>query len=303
MLTMSKHNIFVKPGDILREKYKVVEHIATGGMSEVYRVQEVNNSFQEWAVKISNMSSKLSRKLIDETKLLSELDHPILPRVADFFQDDNYFYLVLEYVEGVSLAEFLEDDSNELKLEDIVNIGVQLCDVLYYLHTRKPHPIIYRDLKPGNILLKKDDQIKLIDFGISRKYQEKQMRDTVQIGTVGFAAPEQFEKKQTDKRTDLFSLGALLYYLLSKGKYVYIAQEPIKSLNSSIPKSLETCVDQLVELDPEDRLQDVREAKILLLKAREEWEHRKSKQYSKKNLLPYVIGSFAVVATIILFSL
>ncbi|WP_147380249.1 serine/threonine protein kinase [Oceanobacillus picturae] len=300
---MSKHNIFVKPGDILREKYKVVEHIATGGMSEVYRVQEVNNSFQEWAVKISNMSSKLSRKLIDETKLLSELDHPILPRVADFFQDDNYFYLVLEYVEGVSLAEFLEDDSNELKLEDIVNIGVQLCDVLYYLHTRKPHPIIYRDLKPGNILLKKDAQITLIDFGISRKYQEKQMRDTVQIGTVGFAAPEQFEKKQTDKRTDLFSLGALLYYLLSKGKYVYITQEPIKSLNSSIPKSLETCVGQLVELDPEDRLQDVREAKILLLKAREEWEHRKSKQYSKKNLLPYVIGSLAVVATIILFSL
>ncbi|MFD2630914.1 serine/threonine protein kinase [Oceanobacillus kapialis] len=298
---MSKHNIFIKPGDILRDKYKVLEHIATGGMSEVYRIQEINNTDREWAVKVSNMSSKLSRKLVDETKLLSELDHPTLPQVADFFQNDDYFYLVLEYIEGESLADYLADETNKLELDRILDIGVQLCDVLYYLHTRTPQPIIYRDIKPGNILMKKSGQIKLIDFGISRKYQEKQMKDTVQIGTVGFAAPEQFEKRQTDHRTDLFSLGALLYYLLSDGKYVYVSQQPIKSLNPNILKSLARCIDQLVQLNPEDRIQDVMEAKAQLLKAGEEWSSQQEEKTSSKKWFPFVTGSLLIIATILLF--
>lgn len=269
---MNKHGILIKEGDILNNKYKVLSHIASGGMSEVYLIEEINNPAKKWAVKIANMSSKLALKLVDETKILSELDHPNLPHVADFFSSDDYFFLVLEYIDGVTLSEYFEQNNYELPTDMVLQTGLQLCDLLHYLHNREPDPIIYRDVKPGNIMVMNDGTIKLIDFGIARKFQENRMKDTVQIGTVGFAAPEQFEKKQTDTRTDLFSLGALLYYLLSKGKYVYIAQKPIRHYQKSLSKSLENSINQLVQLEPENRLQNAVEAKELLLKAREEYK-------------------------------
>ncbi|MBR3118340.1 MULTISPECIES: serine/threonine protein kinase [Oceanobacillus] len=292
---MNKHNIHIKKGDILNGKYHVLSHIASGGMSEVYLVEEVNDTNRRWAVKITNMESKLASKLIDETKLLSELEHSNLPRVIDFFSTENYFFLVQEYIDAVSLSDYFQLYNNQLSVDTIIKIGVQLCDVLHYLHTQKPFPIVYRDIKPGNIMINKDREIKLIDFGIARKFQHNRMKDTVQVGTVGFAAPEQFEKKQTDTRTDLFSLGALLYYLLSQGKYVYIVQKPIKKLHKRLPKSLDRCVTQLVELQPEDRLQDAREAKILMLKAKEEWENKRSQKWDWSIIRPISIVSISIV--------
>lgn len=292
---MNKHNIHIKKGDILNGKYHVLSHIATGGMSEVYFVEEVNDTNRRWAVKVTNMESKLASKLIDETKLLSELEHSNLPRVVDFFSTADYFFLVQEYIDAVSLSDYFQLYNNQLPLDTIIKIGVQLCDVLHYLHTQKPFPIIYRDIKPGNIMINKDTEIKLIDFGIARKFQQDRMKDTVQVGTVGFAAPEQFEKKQTDTRTDLFSLGALLYYLLSQGKYVYIAQKPIKQLHKRLPKSFDKCVTHLVELQPENRLQDAREAKILMLKAKEEWENKRNRKWDWTLLRPISIISISIV--------
>lgn len=276
---MSKHGIYIKNGDILNNKYIVLSHIATGGMSEVYLVSEQNHPDKKWAVKVSNVNSKLARKLIDEAKILTELNHPALPYVADFFSTDQYFYLVIDYIEGQTLTDYFNQKDNHLSIELILKIGIQLADVLNYLHKHHPHPIIYRDVKPGNIIIQENGSLTLIDFGIARKYQKDQIKDTVRIGTVGFAAPEQFEKKQTDVRTDIFSLGALLYYLVSKGKYVYIAQKPIREFQKGMPKSLERCIEESVELEPKDRLQDIREAKVYLLKAREEWENSKVSQF------------------------
>ena len=135
-------------------------------MSEVYLVEEVNDTNRRWAVKITNMESKLASKLIDETKLLSELEHSNLPRVIDFFSTENYFFLVQEYIDAVSLSDYFQLYNNQLSVDMIIKIGVQLCDVLHYLHTQKPFPIVYRDIKPGNIMINKDREIKLIDFGI-----------------------------------------------------------------------------------------------------------------------------------------
>lgn len=280
---MSKHDIYIKNGDILNQKYIVLSHLATGGMSEVYLVSELNNPNQKWAVKVSNVTSKLAQKLVDEAKILSVLNHPSLPYVADFFTTDQYFYLVIEYIQGPTLTDYFDESNSQLSIEMILNIGIQLSDVLNYLHKQNPDPIIYRDVKPGNIIIKEDGQVMLIDFGIARKYQKDQLKDTVRIGTVGFAAPEQFEKKQTDVRTDIFSLGALLYYLVSKGKYVYIAQKPIREFQKGLPKSLERCIEECVELEPKDRLTDIREAKIYLLKAREEWKNSKITQLMYKH--------------------
>ncbi|AXI09532.1 hypothetical protein CUC15_11630 [Oceanobacillus zhaokaii] len=269
---MNKHGILIERGDLLNNKYIVLSHIASGGMSGVYLIEEKNNPDKRWAVKITSMTNKMAAKLKDEARLLSELHHSNLPHVVDFFQTEEYFYLVQEYVEGVSLSDQMALYNNQLPMETILQIGIELCDVLHYLHNQKPYPIIYRDIKPGNIMMMSNQSIKLIDFGIARRFQDNLLHDTVQVGTVGFAAPEQFEKKQTDSRTDLFSLGALLYYLVSKGKYVYIAQKPVRDFNKIMPKHLEKCINQLVQLQPEDRLQDAREAKILLLKAKEELE-------------------------------
>lgn len=280
---MSKHGIHINDGDVLNHKYVVLSHIATGGMSEVYLVSDLKQPSQKWAVKVSSVTSKLARKLIDEAKILSALDHPTLPYVADFFSTDQYFYLVMEYIEGNTLTDYFEQNNRKLSVETILDIGVQLSDVLHYLHKQEPDPIIYRDIKPGNIMIKENGQIVLVDFGIARKYQEDQLKDTVRIGTVGFAAPEQFEKKQTDARTDIFSLGALLYYLFSKGKYVYIAQKPIRDFQKGLPSHLEQCIQTCTQLEPEKRIQDIREAKILLLKAKEEWEKGKLTQFIYKH--------------------
>ncbi|RDW21726.1 serine/threonine protein kinase [Oceanobacillus chungangensis] len=269
---MNKHGILIERGDLLNNKYIVLSHIASGGMSEVYLIEEKNNLGKRWAVKITSITNKLAAKLKDEARLLSELHHSSLPHVVDFFQTEEYFYLVQEYVEGVSLSDQMALYNNQLPMETILHIGIELCEVLHYLHNQKPYPIIYRDIKPGNIMVMNNRSIKLIDFGIARRFQENLIQDTVQVGTVGFAAPEQFEKRQTDRRTDLFSLGALLYYLVSKGKYVYIAQKPIRDFNKKIPKDLEKCINKLVQLQPKDRIQDAREAKKLLLKAQEELE-------------------------------
>lgn len=298
---LNKHDIHVHEGEILKEKYKVLSHIASGGMSEVYLVEEISNPDIKWAIKISNMTSKLSGKLVDETKILSELDHPNLPHVADFFSSDAYFYLVLEYIDGTVLSDYFTEHNNQLPMEIILQIGIQLCELLHYLHNHKPYPIIYRDIKPGNIMMMKDGTMKLIDFGIARKFQLNQLKDTVQIGTVGFAAPEQFEKKQTDTRTDLFSLGALLYFLISEGKYVYVAQKPIRSYKKKLPKSLEKCINQLVELQPEDRMGDSREAKIYLLKAKEEWHDKKFNtwNWSFIRFISVISISLAVIGYII----
>lgn len=280
MRKMSKHGIFIEKEEIINDKYKVLEHIATGGMSEVYLVEEVDYSGRTWAMKVANTTDKLSQKLVDETKLLSELDHPNLPQIVDFFAADDFFYLVMEYAEGTVLSDYFEANEKKLPFDLLMDVGIQLCDCLAYLHDLA-EPIIYRDIKPGNIILQDDGTIMLIDFGIARKFRENKLKDTARIGTVGFAAPEQFEQKQTDSRTDLFSLGALLFYLLSGGKYIYITGKDKRIVMKKVPKSLKKCIRKLVSLGPDDRLQNARDARRLLMQAKEQ----RKKSWSSKKIL------------------
>ncbi|MBS3680351.1 serine/threonine protein kinase [Ornithinibacillus massiliensis] len=295
---MSKHGIKINNEQILQDKYRVVTHIASGGMSEVYLVEDIHDSQQQWAMKIVNKESKLSKKIVDETKILSELDHPNISKMIDFFTSEKYIFLVMEYAEGTVLSEFLLEKQFDLPINKVIEIGIQISDILHYLHTRSI-PIIYRDIKPGNIILSNNGSIKLIDFGISRKYQDDKMKDTLKIGTVGFAAPEQFEQKQSDFRTDLFSLGALLYFILSKGKYVYVAQKPISYFVDDIPRKLEKCINQLVELKPEKRIQNAQEVKVLLTSSLEEKQVKKSR--FARNMV--VIALFIVIFITVFFVL
>lgn len=294
---MAKHNIHLDDGEVLKDRYQIIRKIGSGGMSVVYLAKEIMNEQRLWAIKVADMENKISKRLFSEAKILSELDHPNLPKIADFFSsnDERYFYLVQEYVNGKSLYEIFEQAENFLEEEFIVDIGIQLCDVLHYLHTLKPTPVIYRDLKPANIMITEENDLKLIDFGIARKYVHEQVKDTLQIGTVGFAAPEQFEKRQSDTRTDLFSLGALMYYLLTGGKYVYIAQQPVQSFRGSLTKSLKKCIRLLVKTNPEERIQTAEEVKGYLLEAKNEM----SKNSNGWLITSYFVSIFFFIGVIL----
>lgn len=296
---MSKHGIHIENADTISDKYNVLTHVATGGMSEVYLVEEIDSPGRTWALKVANLKHKLAQKLVDETKILSELEHPSLPKIADFFQTDDYFYLVMEYGQGPVLDDYFEENGYRLPPELIMDIGIQLCDCLSYLHGLK-EPVIYRDIKPGNVILRPDGSLMLVDFGIARKFHKDKLKDTVRIGTVGFAAPEQFEKKQTDSRSDLYSLGALLFYLLSGGTYVHTAGVEKDSFMKRAPKRLRKCIKKLVERNPDDRIQDTSVVKDSLVQVQEDLQNKAAKS---KHSIVYTSVVSSVVIILAIFGL
>ena len=146
--------------------------------------------------------------------MIKRLDHPAIVRIVDIIDDGDVIYIIEDYIEGETLASILESNGAQPQ-ELVIKWAMQLCEALEYLHTRKP-PIIYRDMKPANVMVKPDGNIKIIDFGIAREYKESGLADTVCLGTRGYAAPEQFGGKgQTDARTDVYCLGATLYHMVT----------------------------------------------------------------------------------------
>ena len=141
---------------------------------------------------------------------LSHLDHPSIPKIVDSFETEDTVCIVRDYVQGISLNKL----SFSLDEEQIIDIGKQLCDILTYLHSQEP-PVIHRDIKPQNVILDDNERVHLIDFGISRNFSEKALKDTVHIGTEGFMPPEQYGFSQTDCRADIYSMGVLLCWLLT----------------------------------------------------------------------------------------
>lgn len=208
----------LKTGTVLDGKYKILNVIGRGGMSVVYlAINERAN--KTWAVKEvrkdgSNDFALVRQNLAAETEMLKKLDHPNLPAIVDVIDQGDSLLLVMDYIEGRSLLDLLESRGRQPP-DLVVEWAEQLCDVLAYLHSRRP-PIIYRDMKPANIILRPNGMLALIDFGTAREYKEEEAGDTVWLGTRGYAAPEQFGKMgQTDARTDIYTLGATIFHLLT----------------------------------------------------------------------------------------
>lgn len=251
-------------GTILFDRYKIVSLLGQGGMGSVYLAEDTKLQGKRWAVKESLLHSRSPAAFTAEANLLVQLDHPYLPKIVDFYPPDRdgYSYLVMDYVVGDTLQAIFERDGG-LPVLRAVKVAVQLCDLFAYLHGFQPKPIIYRDLKPSNIMIDDQDHVRLIDFGIARNYDKDRVADTVHLGTVGFAAPEQFQGKQTDARTDLYMLGALLYYLLSGGLYYKTGESPADKLRV-LPRSLTEVIDKLLQTDPDLRYQTAEEVKSAL---------------------------------------
>lgn len=254
----------LKIGSIIDGKYKILNKVGQGGMSVVYLAMN-EKANKQWAIKEVRKDGVkdfelIKQGLIVETDMLKKLSHPSLPSIVDVIEDDNTFLIVMDYIQGNPLSKTLEEYGAQSQ-ENVVEWAKQLCDVLGYLHSRNP-PIIYRDMKPANVMLKPDGSITLIDFGTAREYKSKNIADTTCLGTIGYAAPEQFGGMgQTDARTDTYCLGATLYHLVTGMNPCEPPYEikPIRQINPALSNGLEKIIMKCTQRDPDARYQSCAE--------------------------------------------
>ena len=248
-------------GSLVDGKYKILNKIGQGGMSVVYLAMN-ERANKQWAIKevrkdgVQNFEV-VKQGLIAETEMLKKLSHPNLPSIIDVIDGDGTFLIVMDYIEGRHLESVVKEYGAQSQ-EDVIEWAKQLCDVLAYLHSRKP-PIIYRDMKPSNVMLKPDGKVMLIDFGTAREFKENSVADTTCLGTQGYAAPEQYGGHgQTDARTDIYCLGATLYHLLTGHNPSEPPYEmyPIRYWNPELSSGLEEIILKCTQKNPDDRYQN-----------------------------------------------
>src|SRR5437762_12174628 len=247
---------------LLKDRYRILVPLGQGGFGAVYKVEDTYDGNRHLALKEINLSALTAEEIIEattafnrEVAMLSVLTFPNLPRIYDHFTDREHWYLVMDYIEGETLELYLERTQNgRLALKEVLEIGIQLCTVLEYLHTREPS-IIFRDLKPSNVMRTSSGHLYLIDFGIARHFKPGQPRDTVPLGSPGYAAPEQYGRAQTTPRADIYSLGALLHQLLTGNNPAQtpfrFALFPLQDLSTF--EKLRSLLLQMVAMDVNER--------------------------------------------------
>jgi eukaryotic-like serine/threonine-protein kinase len=247
---------------LLKQRYRLLGPIGQGGFGVVYKAEDTQCGDRLVAIKEINLGFLTAQEVIEATDafnrevlLLSGLTHPNLPQLYDHFADTTHWYLVSDFIAGETLERYLNKTRHRyLPLEEVLGIGIQLCTVLDYLHTREP-PIIFRDLKPANIIRTSNGHLYLIDFGIARRFKPGQARDTIALGSPGYAAPEQYGKAQTTPRADIYSLGATLHHLLTGNDPTQkpFCFAPVHLQNQSTPDRLQSLLVQMVEMDVNKR--------------------------------------------------
>lgn len=251
-----KQNMDMKK--MLGHKYRAGKRIGKGGMGCVYQVYCVENGKQYAAKIIENNTVTGSGE--KEAKMLSNLNHHMLPEIREYFHYDYFTVIIMEYIHGSNMEEYIKRNGPVTKKKAVLFLR-QLSDVLIYLHGQEP-PVIYRDLKPSNIMVENKGGLKLIDFGTARSFKSESDNDTIALGTPGYAAPEQLSgEAQSDVRTDIYSLGATMYYILTGvdiGKPPFEAK-PIHLIRSDIDRYLEDIVLRCLQKNPESRYQSVSE--------------------------------------------
>lgn len=289
----------IEIGTVIDGKYEVLREIGRGGMSVVYLAMDTHLN-KQWAVK--EIRKKGSGKndevvvnsLLAEANMMKRLDHPSLPRIVDIIDNGVTIYVVMDYIEGESLDKILNEYGAQSE-EMVIGWAKQLCDALGYLHSQKP-PIIYRDMKPANVMLKPEGNIKIIDFGIAREYKEQNLADTTVLGTKGYAPPEQYSG-QTDARSDIFALGMTMHHLLTgvdprSGE----AYAPVRQWNPELSEGIEIIIDRCVEPAAENRYQSCSD--LLYDLEHPELITKGFKKKQKRKLISFIIalGLSAVMA-------
>jgi outer membrane protein assembly factor BamB/tRNA A-37 threonylcarbamoyl transferase component Bud32 len=267
-------------GTLLQNRYQIIGVLGMGGMATVYKARDMRfaNVTRLCAVKeMVNLASDPQLREIAiqnferEANILATTNHPAMPQIYDFFSESTRSYLVMELIDGDDLENYLADvvPHEFLDEELVVDWALQLCDVLSYLHNHQPQPIIFRDLKPGNIMLDQQGRVRLVDFGIAKVFQTGQ-KGTM-IGTEGYSPPEQY-RGSAEPRADIYALGATLHHLLTKQdprlEPPFSFQErPISAANPNVNPQLEAVIMKAVEYDIDKRYATVEEFRKAVMAA------------------------------------
>ena len=266
------------PGTNLVNRYLIQDVIGVGGMGSVYRARDLHfpNVVKLVAVKemINQAPDLLVRQTVvqnfeREANILATLSHPSIPRIYDYFTLDNRSYLVLEFVNGRDLEVVLSQADTFISEEQILDWAIQLCDVLNFLHTHKPDPIVFRDMKPSNVMVNQHNHIILVDFGIAKPFQTGQ-KGTM-IGTEGYSPPEQY-RGEANAQADIYALGATIHHLATRRDPrleppFSFAERPIRKINPSISVELETVINTALQYNVENRFKMVEDLKQALIGA------------------------------------
>jgi outer membrane protein assembly factor BamB/tRNA A-37 threonylcarbamoyl transferase component Bud32 len=254
----------LQAGTTLEDRYLILGMLGKGGMSSVYKGRDLHfpNVTKLVAIKEmvnlvadQNMYEMVVRNFEREADLLATLSHPAIPTIYDNFTHKNRSYLVMEFIDGQDLEEILGDMDDFIPEDRVVGWAIELCDVLHYLHNHQPQPIIFRDIKPSNVMIDQHNHIRLIDFGIARHFQPGE-KGTM-IGTEGYSPPEQY-RGEASPTGDVYALGATLHHLLTKKDPrveapFSFAERPIRDYNSLVSPELEQVISTALAYDPKDR--------------------------------------------------
>ncbi len=262
-------------GSLINNRYRVIGLIGGGAMARVYKVEHVELGTvhalkeQQGEDEDAGVTETSIETALREARILSKLSHPGIPKVTDFFREGGKVYFVMDFVDGQTLKSILDRNGGRpLDMPTVLRWGIQICDVLTYLHSQIP-PIIFRDIKPSNLIRRPDGTVSMIDFGIARRVRQGASSDTIVFGSPGYAPPEQYGQGQTEPRSDIYALGATLHHLLT-GRDP--SPEPFKwpsvrSLNPQVPLMLDKLIMKCLEMESSRRPENVEVVSKLLRNA------------------------------------
>ncbi len=254
----------LQPGQVLQSRYRILGIIGMGGMGAVYQARDLHFPTVTKLVAVKEMINLAQDQQLRETtirnfereaEILATLNHPAIPQIYDYFSFGDRAYLVMEFIQGKDLEAILNSTEDFLPVEQVRQWGVEICDVLSYLHNHKPEPIVFRDMKPSNVMIDHHKRVRLIDFGIAKTFQMGQ--PGTMIGTDGYAAPEQY-KGLASPAADLYALGATLHHLLTHRDPrleppFSFNKRPIREANPAVPEALAQVVMRALSYNPEER--------------------------------------------------
>ena len=247
-------------GTVVAGKYRVGQVLGSENNTVSYLVTNEQNG-QQWVMRTWNKTAKgyapsVRDLIIKETKMIMELRHPMIPLIDDIVENDQYICVIREYIPGDTLGEIVRHHGAQPPLL-VMSWAMQICSVLKYLHGQSPARV-YRDMKPGNLVLRPDGSLMLKEFNTMRIYNPAKKGDTYCLGTRGYAAPEQYGGMgQTDARTDIFGLGMTMYHLLTGRDPEVLTEDPkpIRQYDSALSAGMEKIVGKCIEPDPKKRFQ------------------------------------------------
>lgn len=270
----------LQSGALLSNRYLIQDVIGIGGMGAVYRARDLHFPNVNKLVAVKEMVNQAREPLVRETivrnfereaNLLATLSHPAIPRIFDYFSHQERSYLILEFIHGKDLESLLEETPGFLPVERVVDWAIELCDVLHYLHTHQPEPVIFRDMKPSNVMINQHDHVVLVDFGIAKTFQIGE-KGTM-IGTEGYSPPEQY-RGEASALADIYALGATLHHLLTRRDPrleppFSFGERPIHQAHPEVSADLEAVIYTALQYEPADRFPSAWSMKEALLRTRQ----------------------------------